>query len=413
MTAPFRPDDASTFVAVESSFASSTTPTMLRATPIAGTFEADIQIAELDNNCESVLLHDLHDPVMGQKSGGCKFCYYVNPPIAQLTNAGGDGDAGAIALLALFKGIIGVGAQAKGQPTSGASTTTSIDVTSATDLRAGQWVLPQVSGSYEPCRIGSIATNTLTWDLKPSATPTTAATPDTLGMYNFVPDPANTSSLYIQHANANETTNEKYEFRGCTGDVQFTFNQNQLLVANFDLKAATWTTPSDDSIAVTVGNDGMGSPFALKDATVILQSASVGTRTQYGIAGFSMKLNLGMEHNRGIGGDTEGNLGVMRTGQRLFAEASVRLYADATDTATIVGYHTNRTALQFVVMVPSGSGTSKRWVVFDMPKCIVVGRPKPVKDGGRMMLDVTLQSKIRNTSGTTLQGRTPFVLAIG
>ncbi len=412
MTAPFRPDDSSTYVGVESSFA--TLPTMYRAFPITGSFEPTILQDELEVADESVYLYDQKDPVLGLKSGGAKFGYYLRPSSDQLSSAGVD----TVPLYNCLKALFGGLSYGAGSTTTSVSTTTTATLTSAAGVTEGQWVLPTVSGTTEPCRIGSISSNTLTWDLQPSTTPT-AASAACLGMYNFYPAANNTSSLYVQHANANESTNEKYSFSGCTGDMGLKFDRNALLRADFDLKANNWSCPSSDTIAVTVGSDTMGSPFAMKSATVILQPAATLTRTQYEIApGFSAKLGMGMQHIPVLGGTAgtlgaNGNMGVMRIGQRLFAEATVRIYADVTDTATIVGYWTNRTALQFVVMVPSGSGSTKRWCVFDMPKCIVVGRPKPVRDGGRMCVELTLRSKMRGTSGATEQARTPFNLAIG
>jgi hypothetical protein len=413
MTAPFRSVDAATYFGVESSFG--TLPTMYRAFPVADSFEPTIDQGEGEVNDESVYLYDYKNPVKLMKSGGCKFSYYLRPAGTQLIT--GQNGVDTVPLFQPLKALFGGLVYDAGEDPSAVSTTVSATVADGTVYSEGQWVMPLVSGAYEPCRIGSIATNDLTWGLAPSTTPTVAGA-DMLGMYNFYPAQGNTSSLYVQHANANETTNEKYSFSGCTGDVGLKFDRNGLLVADFDLKANNWSCPSGDTIAVTVGTDSMGAPFALKDATVILQAYNTVTRTQREIASFSAKLNMGMDMIPCLGG-TAGTLGangysgVMRVGQRLFAEATVRLYADTTDTATYVGYHTNRTELQFVVMVPSGSTTTKRWCVFDMPRCIVVGRPKPVKDGGRRMIELTLRSKMRSTSASAELGRTPFVLAIG
>jgi hypothetical protein len=406
MTAPFRPDDAATYFGIESAFDSDTPPSMLRGFPVGGSFEPTINQAELEVNTESVYLYDYKPPVLGMQDGGCKFSCYVRPDTTQLGS-----ESSSVPFFHPLKALFGGMDGGAGTTTSAAASATSITATSAAGFGIGQWVLPTVSGTTEPCRISNIVANALTFDLGASATPTASTSPLT-GMYNFYPTPGNTLSLYVQHANANETTNEKYSFRGCTGDLGLKFDRNQILVADFDLKAASWSCPSADTIATTVGTDTMGSCFVLKDATVILQSTATATRTTYPIVSFGAKLNMGMQHTPNLTG-RNGVGGVVRVGQRLFAETTVRVYADQTDTATIVAYWTNRTALQFVAMVPSGSGSTKRWCVFDMPKCIVVGRPKPVKDGGRMCLDITLRSQMRSTSGSTDQARTPFTLAIG
>jgi hypothetical protein len=413
MTAPFRSDDAASYVGLESSFG--TLPTMYRAFPITGSFAPTISQTELDVNDESIYIHDYKDPVKGLKEGGANFGYYIRPSSDQLSAGGVDTVPLYNCLAAVFGGL----AYGAGSTTASVSTTVSATLASAAGIVEGQWVLPTVGGTTEPCRVGSKAVETLTWDLQPSATPT-AASAACLGMYNFYPSDTNTRSLYIQHANANESTNEKYSFSGCTGDVGLKFDRNGLLQADFSFKANNWSCPSSDTIAVTVGTDTMGSPFAMKDATVILQPKATITRTQYEIApGFSAKLNFGNEHTPVLGG-TAGTLGAngfagrLRTGQRLFAETTLKVYADATDTATILSYWTSRTALQFVVMIPSGSGSTKRWCVLDMPHCIVVGRPKPMTDGGRRMIELTLRSKKRSTtSASGAVGRSAFNLAIG
>jgi hypothetical protein len=416
MTAPFRDFDSATYVGVESSFA--TLPTMYRAFPITGSFEPTIEQTELEVNDESIYLDDYKDPVLGFKSGGCKLSYYVRPSSDQLSSGGGGGVA-TIPLYNFFTALFGINGTSAGAGSTTASVNTTVDATlaDASSINEGQWVLPTVSGTTEPCRVGTKSTNTLTWDLGPSTTPT-ASSAACLGMYNWFPANNNTSSLYVQYAVANESTNEKYSFSGCTGDMALKFDRNGLLQVDFDLKANNWSCPSSDTIAVTVGTDTMGTPFALKDATVILQSASTTTRTQKEIVSFSAKLNMGMVHNQALNGTAgtlgaNGNIGVMRTSGRMFAEATVRLYGDTTDTATYLSYWTSRTALQFVVMIPSGSGSTKRWFVFDMPKCIVVGRPKPVSDGGRRMIELTLRSKKRSVSASGAQGRSSFTMAIG
>jgi hypothetical protein len=402
---PFRFDNASTFVARETSFAA--LPTMLRASPVSGSVAIETTQAELDVTEESVYLYNEQDPVKGLKEGTVALDYYLKPPTTQLVTAA---TPDSTALGALLKAAFGAEVSAAGSQISASGSGTAATVASGAVFNVGGWALGPLSGSLLPVRVSAISTNDLTFDLGAGAGMTTST--DLVNMHNWYPLESSTETLYVQHAIAGSSSNHKWAAKGCIVEsLELETARNKLLVAKFKLKAADWEYPTDDSVAVTVGNDGMGSPFSMRDAVFILQTTGTATRTAYEMLDFKVKLNLGMRFQEDLGGATEGKVSAYRDGQRMFAEATIK--TASADVVPFSTWYTSRTALQCVIMVPQGSSTTKRWCVIDIPNCIVVGVPKTTKEAGMAVTEFTVRSKMRSTSASAAQGRTPFALAIG
>lgn len=379
---------------------------MTRAFPISGSVEPDTAQDELEVEDESVYLHDYKAPVLGIKNGGVKCAYYLRPQATRLATAA---TPDTTPLGIMLKAAFGDEIAEAGSAITASSSATAVDITSGGAANIGAWHIFPVGDTNEVGRVSAIATNALTLDFGLSTTADTGE--DMVNMHNWYPKPSSTETVYIQHAKANSSTTHKWAFRGCICEsVEFDLARNALPKATFTFKSATWEFTTDDSVAVTVGTDTMGVPFAMKDAEMYLQSTATATRTQYPFLSASIKVNTGMRFAETLGG-TEGRASAYRDGQRMFAEATVKTVS--ADAAAFNTWWTNRTALQLVIAVPSGTGSTKRWMVFDLPKCIIVGPPKTVKEAGMATTEFTLRSQMRSTSGATDLARTPFVLAIG
>lgn len=110
-------------------------------------------------------------------------------------------------------------------------------------------------------------------------------------------------------------------------------------------------------------------------------------------------------------GGTEGATGVMRTGEREFAEATLKFRAD-----TQADFDWNaQTDLQLHVMVPKTDANGvKRWLIASIPTCEIVGTPKWSDSDGRLVCEVVVKSKLNGlvASPSTDLAYSPFVLAI-
>ncbi len=407
---PFRFDESATYWGLESTFA--TLPTVYRAYPINGTVDIATDATQLEVEDESVYLYDLKDPVHGIKRATAKFGYYLRPNDALGTAALSATTPLGLALKSVFGGE---SSSAVGTTVNdAAATTTVVIVTTAANMIIGQWWLWQVAGALEPSRIVDISTNTITLSPPLSGAPTNGGI--VVAMHNYHHLSANTNTLYLQHIKANSGTYHKWSLKGGVMDCQFKTDRNALLRADFSGTFGDYDFPSAESPATTVGAD-TGAPWALKDATVILQANAatpatpLAARTQFQIKSFTHKLNNGMAHLESL--SSTGAFGAMRTGQRSVGDITLKLYADSTALTEFTTWWTARTALEFDLMVPQGTLLTKRWAVFSAAKAHIKDAPKYSTDGGVGTVDITLRPTIRNTAGTTETARAPYVVALG
>lgn len=397
-----RHSESATYVGIESTFC--TTPSMTRCFPITSGVDLEPVQAELENDEESIYLWDVKDPVKGLKDGKVKVPCYLAPDSTALNAAA----TPATPWLGTFlKALLGGEQSGAGSTvaSSGSGTTVSVASGHGSRFAVGTWGLFEVSGALEPGRISAISTDALTLDLALSAAATSSGL--VYNTYCYYPTESNVQTLSVQHALIGNSSHQ-WTLNGCTGGWDLKLDRNGLLRVDFDLMAATWTGPSSQSLTTTVGSNGMGSPWSMRDAVCILQAYNTTTRTHYPLHSISCKFDSGMEFIPELGG-TEGKTGVMRTKGREFVTLTIRFQSDQARDATD---WVSRTTLQCVVLVPQGSGTSKRWFILDVPRAIIKGKPKLIKEGGFTLTEITLVSKI-NTSGTTALARAPFRLAIG
>jgi hypothetical protein len=107
------------------------------------------------------------------------------------------------------------------------------------------------------------------------------------------------------------------------------------------------------------------------------------------------------------GAGVEGTAGWMRTEGRELTKLTVR---GRFDTAFWTLYSA-QTDCRFVYALPYGSGLTQRWFFIVVNKCVIVGEPKDIDEGGRLLTEVVLMPKI-NTSSTDTFVSTPIIFAV-
>lgn len=399
-----KPKLASSFIGLESTFG--TTPTMTRMYPIAGTMTWELVQKEVENEDERVNKWDYLDPVRGTQDGTLKFDYAIRPNSAQLNTT--TAPTTTHPLSQLCYAVFGGRQTNTGSNVGAGATTGSVPVDASSRFAIGQWALFPLASGLEPGRITNISASSLIVFPALSAAPVSGSA--CVNMDNFFPSETDTNSLTIQHAKADDT-NLQWTFNGCVGDIEIKSERNDIVKLSANLKVASWVTGSQ-SISTAVVADSMASPMVCKGATTILQAITNGTRTHYPIESFAVKCNFDNDFVPELGG-VEGKTQAFRVGgTRMFCEATVKFTADIAQ-ADANWY--NQTKLQFTVMVPVGSGTSKRWIVIDMPTCVPVNKPKSEDTNGRWTHTVTLRGKINQiiSSPSTDLARSPFILAFG
>lgn len=399
----FNPKTAASYIGQDTAFGS-TPGTMTRMYPIQGTLAWDLQVKEVENEDERVLLFDYLDPVRGNQDGTVKFDYALRPSAVQMSASA----AAQTYPVGILLGALLGGKTSTSGSTAGTSTTGSVPVGSGHGVRfsAGQWALFTVNGALEPGRITVVAGDTLTVFPALSGAPTSGSA--VINMDNYYPTEVNTNSLTIQHAKSQDSSSQ-WTFNGCIGDIEFKAERNDIVKVSANLKLASFTTGSQ-SIQTNVQSDPDCPPIVVRGATTILQAITNGTRTHYPLDSYSVKVNLGLDYVPDMGG-IEGKVKPMRVGQRQFAEATVKFTCD--NAQADVNW-INQTKLMLTVMIPVGSGSSKRWIVLDMPTCVAVGKPKVEETNGRFTHTMTLRSKINQIINpqNELQGA-PLICAMG
>lgn len=402
-----RKKDAATYVGVEGTFG--TGATTARLSPVSDSFEASLTQEVIAVDAESAELFDHQSPLFGLKRATAKFGLYVRPaetaPLAT-------GTVTYSAQLAMLKAWFGGGAPATGASvgttTTGSPGTASVvNFTSASNFAAGQWCCIETANGLEPARIESFATNAATLNPCLSTTPSTSGV--IANLVNLYPTAGvdSVSAVTIEHTKQSVVTNQ-VRLLGCIGDIEWTITQNDTAKCTVSARAASWERGSL-SLAVTVGADTGGTPIALTDgAKFLLQAVATATPTHVPFEEISIKTMLGLAHIPDMGGSIQGTAGVVRVGERMFSEWTVTLRADE---AQMTAW-SSQTALQAALMIPRGTGTSKQWAVWHMPRCIIEGKPtRSYSSDGRERYTLTLRSQIDTTLGTAIL-KAPFIHAV-
>lgn len=402
-----RKKDAATYVGAESTYG--TAATTARLSPVGDSFESDLTQEPIAVDAESAEFFDHQTPIHGLKRATAKFQLYVRPAESAVLSTGTVTYSAQIAMLkAWFGGASPADGASVGTTTTGSpGTATVVNATSGTPFTAGQWALFPVGSTTEPGRIVSIATNALTLN------PGLSTTPDAAGalsnLVNLYPTPGvdSAASVTLEHTYAGDATSQ-VRLLGCIGDVEWTITQNDTTKCSISARAANWERGSL-SLSTAVGADTGGTPIALTDgAKLLLQGVATATATHVPFEEISIKTMLGLGHVTDLGGVVQGTAGIVRTGERMFTEWTITLRADEAQMAAWLA----QTLLQVALMIPKGSGASRQWAVWHMPRCTIEGKPKrsPSSDG-RMRYVLTLRSQIDTSLGTALL-KAPFIHAV-
>lgn len=402
-----RKKDAATYSGVEGTYG--TGATTARLSIVSDSWEANLDQPPVAVDAESSELYDHQSPIFGLQTGEAKFDLYVRPPeTAPMTT----GTMTAPAQLSLMHAWLGGLSPAAGGNTgavlaASAGTATAIEVVSAANLAAGQWILVQTANGLEPGRISTIASTTVNLNPGLSTTPTNNGV--VASMANLYPTPGvdSCSSVTLEHTTL-LTTNQQ-RLLGCIGDFEWRFAQNEPLKCGVTARAAKWERGSL-SLATSVGSDTAGLPFALVDgAKFLLQGVATATATHVPIEEITMKMATGLAHTPDIGGAVNGTAGITRVGERMAAEWVVTM---RTDEAQMTAWAA-QTYLQAVLMVPRGTGVTRQYALWSLPRATIEGKPKRVYSGdGRERYAITLRSQI-DTSLSTALLKAPWIHAVG
>ena len=396
-----------TRVGLETAFGS-TPGTMYDAIPVQGTVEIDLQQTEIENLDESVYLYDNKNTVRGYEGGSVKFDMYLKPFGTPLSSSNAPTSNYEQQILEAFFGGKRVHS---GSLVQGSATSTSVPVDNgATVLTKGQWALFTTTNGLEPAYVTNMATNTATVTPALSSTPASASV--MVNGETFYPTDSNTNSLTIQHRKI-DGSDYQWQANGCLPKtIDIKVEREGLATMSCEFEVGLHTTGSVVGVTSTVVTETQTTPFAVKDATFIFQPVSTTTRTHYNFESLALKLDTGLVYVPDVGGSTEGKAGVMRTGTRIFAEATIKFRCDTVlDTRW-----EQQTDMQMHLMVPKlDRNNVKRWIVVSIPTCTIVGKPKYTNTDGRLTCELTVKSKLNalTTAGSNDISLAPFNIFLG
>jgi hypothetical protein len=399
-----RPNDAATYVGIESPFGTPPDP-MTRCSPISGSVEISTTPTILDNESESVYLHDRLPTVHGFRDGEVKLGYYLKVPSTQLT-AAATPDTSPLSML--MYAALGSTQWAAGG-TNVAHTTSSLTVDAGEGPRfpAGTVAFAEVGGALEPFYVASQASDVLTPWPHFSADP--ADDGIVVNSYTHYLRDNNPPSMSVWHAMAGDADHQ-WKMNGCmaTG-LELVTERNALLRANFTLAIGDYgDSPTAQGVSTAVGGDGMSLPFALKDSIVFFQPVATTTRTHVALRSINATINLGNEYKTELGGTVQGKSEIVRTGARNAVDMTIQL--SGSDVSYISAFE-NHTAMRLMVFLPYGSGLTRRFVGIVVPYCTIRERPRTVKEN-LVFTELMIQAQIDNTASTPL-ARSPFLIVMG
>lgn len=396
-----------TALGIETTYGS-TPSSMYDAVPINKTVEFALDQTEIENMAESVYLYDNKSTVRGFETGTVKFDMYLKPALTALSSSNAPTETYMTQLLTSFFGGNRVHSGSLVQ--AGASTTSVAVDGGSTRLAKGQWAAFSTTAGLEPAYVVSMSTNTAT--LVPALTSIPASASVMVNGNTFYPTDANVSSVTIRHRKVDGSGDFQWLANGClpkTLDIKL--EKEGLATATAEFEIGQWTTGSVVAMSTTAVTETQVSPVCVKDCVLILQPVATTTRTHLPLESFSIKLNSGLSFVPDMGGQIEGKVGVMRTGERIFAEATIKFRSDT----QLDSWWNAQTTLQMHLMIPKVDATGiKRWIVVSISSGEIVGKPKVSDTDGRLTYEIVLKSKLNvlATSGSDDLSLAPFTLAL-
>lgn len=373
---------AATYCKLEATYG--TTPgSMTRIFP-RGTVTVDPNVTIIPVDTQQNLLVRRDKSVRGLKTCSAKFqcdSYIDN------TRANSAATPAQHWLGAMIKACMGGESMPAGSLVVAASTASVVNVTAAQGTRfpVGQVILVDVANVPEVAIVKSVATDAVSVYPNLSAGPTTSEDVFNTHSYHFTD--VNTASLALQLALAQDSSHQ-WTLNGLTGNISLEITRDARLSYSFDLKGATFTGPSSQAIATTVGTNALSGPVPNRDAVCLLQALTTTTRVHVPFDKISLAIDTGMELVPELGGATEGIVAAMRAGMPTVT-------ADLTLRSDLAQYTTwdNDTDLMLLYAVPRGTGATKQWTGFVL-YCNIEARPSRADLGnGREGVNLKLRGR--------------------
>ena len=386
-----------------------------RAFPVADSVSATPTQDSVDAGTLSARVFDAKTPLQGNKGGGFKFNYYLQPP-ATLNAAAATPDTSATNPLRIpLKTLFGGESVAAGSDIDSSVSGSSFSVTAGHGSRfpIGQLFAVDTDSTYgfEVVQSRSVSTDALTCYPTLSATPAIGRDISNLNTYY----PTNSNALSMSAGISSLNNARQYRMRGCTGSVQLKFENNALAIAEFDLKAVTFDGPDSLSYAITRTDDTMAPPMAVRNSICWLQACTTTTRVNTAVDALSIALNFGNMHLTSLTGTLEGKRAVHR-GEKL-TETFAKIELTMPDNADVFTWYAAQTELSFAFIVkhdPSAGG--RRFCAVMAPQCVIDTYPEVMKGEGNLTkLKVTLRAKVNEqcTGTATELSEAPFLLGLG
>lgn len=357
-----------------------------------GTPGDGVAVEMLDNMDARVRRNDAIAPVRGLKlaSKWTAKSYVKAVKTANILTSGGT--VGSLSYDLLFRHLLGSYHVALGTTVaSGTWSSTVFDVASAATLKKGAWITVTVSGQPEPTKITNISTATVTVDPPLSAAPSTGAVVRNLRTY--APAESHSSSVTWQVGYVGSSA-AQYTLNGCAGAFKVNFPFGKFGTLDLDFTATSFSGPSDQSVTTTSVTDDMGSPMLLggedgaNPATVLLGGVGALDRSTPLVC---ESIELDMPNNWQQVRDPAGVQTVAAlvnvAGRPRAGSLKIRQRFDTTPITAFV----DGEELAFAMWVPTGTGSTRRFFLLEMPRCTIVGQPKFVKHGNELLyLDLEL-----------------------
>lgn len=274
--------------------------------------------------------------------------------------------------------------------TISAGTTTSVTVSSVSGFRVGEVVGISGAGDVQLAVCESFPGGGVVniWPSLGSA----VTSGNVVKGYNAYTTDTNTLTASYQHAYPDDA-GEQQEFRGCIVKTKLTSDLNSLAMLAFELMPAAGQQGALSLSTAVQSNPLVTGGFAIRNALLYVQTSATTTRVNYCVESFSLEYDPGIEFTPCLTG-TEGKDGVMRTKGRELAKLMLKIKAD-TDEITA---WSARTVRRVLFAIPSGSGTTKRWIYVYLPRAVLARQPKQVKEGGRLLYELEFQPQIDSTA---------------
>ncbi len=340
-------------------------------------------------------IHPVHGLKIATKVTGLAQYLKVVPSGNQLTSGGA---VGSLTPRLLLRAGLGAEYALTGTTVSGAGgTSTSFDVTSATNMRKGTWIAVTVNGQPEVTKITDISSSTLTVSPALSAGP--ADTAVVRNLYNYCPAESHTTSLTMYRGwrdlAASDATCE-YILNGLHGDIAFKLPAfGQLATMEFTGTAATFTGPaaSGSIDTSTVVADEMGAPIIWKPSIYLATSVDRATRLTCESVEFSHANAWQMVRDGGAASTVSS---VVNSGGR--PRASTAKIVVRYDNAQDVAFNAD-TAYQLVIVLQAGTGSTASFWILELPLCKLINKPKLTNVGDRLHMELNLGG-LQDTSVT-------------